>query len=104
MSRGPDAATLIERGLIASAEAAGCAVTIPACDCTRWASATFVGAQHRLTLKARASVELDAWLVVLPEAEFAFRGHLVADLAVTRVSREGDTVTIQIEALTVEDR
>ncbi|RYY29006.1 MAG: hypothetical protein EOP62_01445 [Sphingomonadales bacterium] len=104
MSRGPDAATLLERALLAGADAAGCAVTLPKWEVQRWASATFVGAQHALTLVGTRSPQLDAWLAALPEAEFALRGHLVADLKVMHVSRDGDTVSASIEILTVEER
>lgn len=103
MSRGPDAATLLERALIRSAEAAGCAVTIPASEVQRWASATFAGARHALTLAAQASLQLSSWLSALPEAEFTLRGHLVADLTVTRVARNGHAVSVELEILTVEE-
>lgn len=104
MSRGPDAATLIERALVAHGQAAGCAVAITQADMVRWASATFVGARHVLTLYARASPSLDRWLAGLPEAEFGLRGHLVADLVVVRTVRDGDAVTVSLEILTVEER
>lgn len=104
MSRGPDAATLLERALIAAADTAGCPITIVASDWTRWASVTFSGARHSLTLTAEASPALDRWLVGLSDAEFDLRHTLVADLAVTRMTREGDAVTVAIEALTVEER
>jgi hypothetical protein len=102
MSRGADANTLIERALVESTDAAGCPVTIPASDTRRWASATFVGAQHEIA--AENSVQLDTWLAGLPEAEFALRGHLVADLVVKRVARDGDAVSVSLEILTVEER
>lgn len=104
MSRGPDAATLLERALLASAEAAGCPVTIAEAELTRWASATFTGARHMLTLAAQASPPLTRWLAALPEAEFALRGYLVADLCVEAVRREGGDVTAMLEVLTVEER
>jgi hypothetical protein len=104
MSRGPDAATQLERALLAAATAAGCPVLITTADWTRWASATFTGARHALTLTAPPSPMLDCWLVGLSEAEFALRGYLVADIHVTRMAREGESVTIAIEALTVEER
>lgn len=104
MSRGPDAAALLERALVAAAAAAGCAVAMPKWELQRWASATFVGARHLLTLAGTRSAQLDAWLAALPEAEFALRGHLVADLQVLRVSRDGDAVSAQLEILTVEER
>jgi hypothetical protein len=102
MSRGPDAATLLERALVASAAAAGCPVTVQAADWTRWASVTFSGARHELTLTGEASRALNAWTAALPEAEFALRGHLVADLSVARRQRSGDQVTLGLEVLTVE--
>lgn len=104
MSRGPDAATLLERALLAAAEKAGCPVAVVASDWTRWASATFTGARHSLTLTAPASPALDCWLVGLSEAEFALRRYMVADIAVTRMVREGGQAMVAIEALTVEER
>lgn len=104
MSRGPDAETLLARALIASAGQAGCPIAIAAADWTRWASATFNGARHVLTLAAPTSPALDAWLSTLPEAEFTLRGHLVADLSVESVHCEGDAVTVSLEVLTVEER
>lgn len=104
MSRGPDIATLLERALAASAVRAGCPLAIVEADWERWASATFTGARHRLTLCAQGGERLDAWLAMLPEMEFAIRGHLVADLTVVGVERASDKAAIRIEALTVEDR
>ena len=104
MSRGPDAATQLERALVAAAAAAGCPIAVATSDWTRWASATFTGARHVLGLTAAPSPLLDFWLVGLSEAEFALRGYLVADIHVTRMARDGDRVTIALEALTVEER
>lgn len=104
MSRGPDALTLLTRVLLAGAEAAGCPLALLASDSRRWSSATFAGMQHRLTFSAAASPLLDAWLTALPETEFALRGHLVADLVVERIRREGDAMTVELEVLTVEER
>ena len=104
MSRGPDAATLLERALVEGAAAAGCAVTIRAADWTRWSSATFTGARHELTLEAEASSALNTWTAALPEAEFRLRGHVVADLCVARRQRRRDQVTLTLEVLTVEAR
>jgi hypothetical protein len=104
MSRGPDAATTLERALRAAAEAAGCPVAIVASDWTRWESATFTGARHSLTLTAAPGPRLEQWLAGLSEAEFGLRNYLVADLAVTQMTREGERVSVAIEALTVEER
>ncbi len=99
MSRGPDVATLLERRLRIAAEAAGVTLVIAASDWTRWASATFNGARHRLTLTSD-DAGLDAWLATLGEAELPLRGHLVADVAVT-ARHDG---TAEVEVLTVEER
>ncbi|MEZ0242790.1 MAG: hypothetical protein ACAH11_05405 [Sphingomonas sp.] len=104
MSRGPDAATQLERALIAGAAAAGCPVSVTESDLVRWASATFTGARHMLTLTGAASPALTRWLADLPEAEFALRGHLVADLSVEAIRREGSDVRAMLEVLTVEER
>lgn len=104
MSRGPGVATLLERALLAGAEGAGCPVTVVEADLTRWASVTFSGARHMLTLAAPPSPALSRWIAALPEAEFRLRGHLVADLSVEAVRREGDTVRVMLEILTVEER
>lgn len=104
MSRGPDAATQLERALVAAAAAAGCPIAIAATDWTRWASATFTGARHSLTLTAPPSAMLDQWLVGLSEADFALRRTLVADIHVVRMTRDADGVTVALEALTVEER
>ncbi len=103
MSRGPDAETLLRRALEAQAEAAGCPIILVESDWTRWASATFSGARHMLTLAAPPSSALDAWLARLPEAELTLRRHLVADLAVEHVRRTGDRVTVSLEVLTLEE-
>lgn len=104
MSRGPDAATLLARALLAHAAQARCAIILETCDSTRWSSATFAGARHRVSLTAPARPALDAWLAALPEADLPMRGHLVADLAVHTGAVSGDTASVTIEALTVEER
>lgn len=103
MSSWLDAGTQFERALVRSGEAEGIVLTILAADWTRWASATFTGARHQVTITATASPLLDRWLAALPEAEFRLRGHLVADLAVTGERRAGAQVEVELEALTVED-
>lgn len=104
MSRGPDAATLLERALQASAEAAGCPISVQKAQMTRWASNTFTGARHILTLAGEASPALDAWMAALPEAEFALRGHLVAETSVQSTCCEDAAVTAVLEVLTLEER
>jgi hypothetical protein len=104
MSRGPDAATLLARALTRSAAVAECPVTIVTADWSRWASATFTGARHSVTLSAPPSPALIAWIATLPEAELVLRGHLVADLSVAAARHVDAEITIELEILTVEER
>jgi hypothetical protein len=103
MSRGPDAATLLERALVAAGHEAGVEVEVLASEWQRWASATFIGARHRLTLCAARSPSLNLWLAGLPEHEFRLSGQLVADLIVAGTRRTGERVEMDLEVLTVED-
>jgi len=99
MSRGPDAAALLERRLRIAAEAAGVAIAIVDSAWTPWASATFNGARHRLSLWSE-DAGFASWLATLPDADLPLRGHLVADLVVANA----DESTATIEVLTVEER
>lgn len=72
---------------------------------TPWASATFVGARHGVTLilKGDDSQERAATLAEsLPEAEFAIAGHLVADLSVEIAARGPDESRLILSILTIE--
>jgi hypothetical protein len=102
-ARGPDAATLFERALSASAILSGASIAVRSVDTRRWASATFVGARHRLVLDAPDDSGVRLWLDDLPEAEFDLRGHLVADCAVVECVRRDGRYLACVEALTVED-
>lgn len=104
MKRGRDPGALLERALLTSAAAAGCAARIDAVDWSRWASATFTGARQTVTLVGDGSPAFEAWLAGLPEAELPLRGHLVADLAIVARRRLTIGVEIAMEILTVEDR
>lgn len=103
MSRWPDPGTQLERALVRSAAEAGVVLSLAAATATPWASVTFTGARHRLTMVAACSASLDSWLADLPEAEFRLRGHLVADLAVAGAMTAAELVEVTLEALTVED-
>jgi hypothetical protein len=95
MSRGPDAATQVARAI----EGSRAGVVVLARESRPWASVTFSGARHRLTLDAGGEPGLETWVAGLPEREIALRGHLVADVAVTTVER----AKVVIEVLTVEE-
>ena len=73
-----------------------------------WASVTFSGARHRLRLQlsgVEASPAADRLLSNLSEAEFVLRGHILADIALVSDERSDGSslVTLELEALTVED-
>jgi hypothetical protein len=103
MSRGPDAGTLLVRAIYRDSCRAGCPLEIVDADWVRWASATFTGARHALRWTALPSAILDQWLADLPETDLPLRGHLLADIVVAALRRTPDQVTIEIEALTLED-
>lgn len=102
MSRGPDAGTLVRRAIERDARLAECAVTLTLDESTRWASATFVGARHRLSLDGPDDAAFAHWLAGLPEADLPIRGHLVADLAIVSATRAAGRATARMEALTVQ--
>lgn len=89
--RGPDAATLLVRALRAHAADAAVALAVRSIASRPWASATFVGMQHRAVVLAPPGPALAAWIAALPAVEWTLRGHLVADLVVEdAAASEGD--------------
>lgn len=93
----------LERALIASA--ASCTVTAAVIEANQvpWASATFSGARHRLTLTSADTPGAAAWLAALPEIDLPIAGHLVADLHVAAVTRAGGSLHAMLDVLTVEE-
>ena len=69
---------------------------------TPWASATFTGARHTLSLAGTDGTDARAWLAGLAELELSVRGHLVADIAVDASARADGRITALIAALTIE--
>ena len=66
-----------------------------------WASITFTGARHWLTLSVPAHLA-DTVARDLPEAQLPLAGHIVADLVILRKRPQGLSTALEIEALTVE--
>lgn len=93
---------LLARALATSAAAAGCDLIVTGGEWKGWASATFTGARHVLTMAGTDSDAARAWLGGLAELELTVRGHLVADVAVAATARGDGRVTAGVEALTVE--
>lgn len=94
----------IEAALVASADGHRCPVWISASEMVTWASASFNGARHKLTVMGEPSANLDAWIAMLPDAEWALADHLVAELTVEMVTRNAGAVSIELEILTVQER
>lgn len=72
-----------------------------------WSSATFIGAQHRISLRL-TGVDAKAQATQLGErlevSDFGLRSHIVADLAVDEVRTESEQSACLILAiLTIED-
>ena len=72
-------------------------------EATRWSSATFSGSRHRYIFALRSPSE-KCVLDGISGREFILPGHLVADVALTARTIEGDQRRFTIEALTIEDR
>ena len=82
-----DPARSLLRALRRCAAAAACRIELSHEATTPWSSATFVGAQHRVTVRG---ADLHAWLAELPEAELPMSGCFVASCDVAAV--EGGAV------------
>lgn len=104
MTRGPDASRRLTAAIERSGDAAGLSMRIAEATSSPWASATFAGARHRVTLSAETTPRLAAWLKTLPEADLPMKDHLVADLTVVTVDRGETRTSVTLEALTVEER
>ena len=85
----------------------GAPVTFDPVASRPWASITFAGERHRLTLclpGPGAQAAVDTFLDGLADRDFALRGHVLADIEVTGIERDADgQLRLTLEALTVED-
>lgn len=104
MSRGPDIGTALTRAIERHSRYARCPAEIVSATWQRWASATFTGARHCVTVAMLPCPATEAWLTSLRDAEFDVRGHLVADVDVVAVRRLAPRVEADLEILTVEER
>ncbi len=74
-----------------------------------WASATFSGARHTVTLRFTGTADCetaDVFIEALPEHEFSLHGLLVADAqvrAVTYDSLPQPTMTVEAELLVLNE-
>lgn len=87
----------------------GGSISVEPVEQTDWASGTFTGARHhlRVTLDGERAVGMAAdFLDKLPDLELPLPGHIVADIALIAEERgdNGCYATLELEALTIEDR
>lgn len=73
-----------------------------------WASITFSGARHRVTMRFTSTEAIETgenFIAFLPEHEFAIPGQLVADADVTEVDHqlEPPVMVVTCELLLLED-
>lgn len=68
---------------------------------TPWASATFSGARHHYVLRMPCDAQPDS--TGLDDHEFDLPGHILADLSINNLNKDGGAFLFTIEALTVED-
>ena len=90
-----DPARLLLRTLRRSAIDAGCAIDLEHEAEIPWASATFVGAQHRVVVTGEA---VGAWLAALPDADLSVRQHFVASVDVAATTTGALLTVLVLEA------
>ena len=88
--------------LLRALAASGPGFAVRSASSRGWASATFTGDRHVMVVEAADTPVLAAWLNTLAEAEWTLPRLLVADLAVTAVSRADGRARVTIEALTLD--
>jgi hypothetical protein len=104
----PDAATALAAALrldAGRANADGATVEVVEATGRPWASVTFSGERHRLTLSIKGPSSrpvADAFLNGLAEREIELRGHILAGITCLADERVHNDVRLHLEALTVE--
>jgi hypothetical protein len=94
------------RALLAKVAQAGLIGTVLSSSNAPWASATFQGTRHLVTLQlhgADTAAGSDGFADTLPETLFAIPGHIVADITVDEREDRPLCVIFQLSALTIED-
>lgn len=83
----------------------GATLALEAMSSRPWASATFSGAQHVVTLRVtgpQAEAAANAILPDIGEREFALPGHVLIDIACDAEARVDGEVLLTLAALTIE--
>jgi hypothetical protein len=106
MTAPPGAGDALKRALRANFVKLGAAVAIESLASRPWASITFSGERHRLSLclpGPGAAAAADAFLDGLAERDFALTGHVLADIVLAERGDEDEQVRLILEALTVAE-
>jgi hypothetical protein len=70
-----------------------------------WRSLLFDGARHRIDLSingGQIDEAIDALHDAIDEAGFGIAGHLVAELRIANIERDGEQALVTLDALTIE--
>jgi len=81
-------------------------LTLDHAESSEWRTLLFDGGRHRITLLLRgdgSDKALAAMREEMVDPAFALPGHLLADIKLAAVQSDGDSLRIDIEALTLED-
>ncbi len=102
---GTDATTALLRALRSAFDSVNF-VNFERVQSREWASITFTGARHEVTIRLDgegAEAAADRFAAGLDATEFRLRGHILADIVLVGRERTEHGVHLQLEALTVED-
>lgn len=108
-TRGPAAERAGKRLVAALQEMVGGCAELLAMGERAWASATFSGARHTITLRFKGTEDCevaDVFIEALPEHEFALPGLLVADAQIRSVtfdSLPAPAMTVDAELLVLNE-
>jgi hypothetical protein len=94
------AETALRRAFVSLLAAEGVTAVIENSASHPWASVTFAGTRHELTLRLSGLSGCDL-LTGIGEREFVLPGHILIDLVATGIERDGEDALVTIEALTV---
>ena len=95
-----NAAAALRRALVAAFASDRIIADIAAVRSTPWASVTFTGVRHELSMRL-SGPRADELITGLSERELDLPGHILIDIAATEVGRGGDNRSVKVEALTV---
>jgi hypothetical protein len=98
-----DAAPLLSGALRRSAAAAGIAIDIVQAIERPWASLTFSGTRHCLTLVTKSVEHAEEWLASIGSAALPMRGHVAGEPALVARRQAAELIEATIEIVTIED-